>query len=490
MGKSPRRLAWKDRHVEILEETLPSRFDDLTGLPDQYVFPDMTTLIPFILFLSQTEWTELYSAVLTGADLSYPEKSHTIEYLYLQTVLSPMAELCAALANCITTDTDVQGALLAFLGEHPTPGGPGNPEQPVTETIIEEELLPIGYGCTDDEMFGMAVFIADAINDNTTEVLQAIEVLTNPSEIAAELADNIPGLGALASAADVANWIQNTAKEEYDLAWSTSVRDDLACLIYCEMLDECTISFGMLNQIYLDNTIEIPPVVDTLLEWVVWLIGLPFTAPLQTVCSISMLGMIAMRFGGKFGEMTLGIQTLKTMVQLAEDETNSNWDILCTDCGWCINTNWDVDEDGWEVADDLGGAGFYQFEGWNYTDIVRLGQARRSISIEKSFTSANFTRIDLLFDFLLGSYPVTLDCLIIVTELSEVRTDVITIDTNDITDANGQHEIWVDAGGQEADYFKLWARSSADSTEPFVYDGDVFFHNVRFCGDGDKPGDL
>lgn len=490
MAESPRQLAFKDRFVWELEQAVLPRFDEFNDFVDRYVFPDLTTPQPLVLYLSQREFTQLYSAVLTGADLSYPNQSHDVEYLFLQMVGMQMAQLCQAIADCITNSEPTQSSLLQFLVTNNFGGGVGNPAEPVEEGVREENLLPPGYTCTDDLAFGMALAIADGINEAVTEVLEAIEILTNPLEIAAELTDNVPGVGALTSAADVANWIQDTAKEQYDLAWSTSVRDEIACLIWCQFKDTCVLNYDLLWDIYLEIAQESPPVGDTLEDWVLWVVSLPYGVALQTVGAISMIGLIAMRYGGKFGQFVLGIRTLETLMALSADDSSSDWSILC-DCAWCIDIDWTLGADGWAKAPPPEGAGILIASGWQYEDIVLpSGEARRTVVIAKSFTSSLVTGIDLLLDFTVGAFPSNMVVLIFITEDSTVRTDVLRIMRNDMPSGTDLNIVWSDPVGQQMDYISLFTRSSFDDSAPYSYSGNILYKAVEICGDGAKPGDL
>ena len=351
---SPRRLAFRDRSVWELEQVVSAIFDDCDGLTDPYTFPDMTTRIPFVMLLSQAEFTTLYSAVLTGADLTYPNRSHDVENLFLQIVNCPMSEFCAAMINCLQNNPDTLAALLQLLSEQGYTGGVGDPSAPLSETITGQNLLPAGYVCTDDNAFGMALALVNSINDATTEVLQAIEILTNPVEIAAELGDNIPGVGALSSAGDVARWIQDAAQEAYELAWSTVIRDELACLLWCEFKGGCSLTFDSIWNVYLSAAGIAPPPGVLLTDWLAWLIALPFTASLSTVASVSLLGLLAMRYGGSFGDFQLGIQSLETVINLAQDDSSPDWATVCDPClaSWCHEFDFTVDDGGWYAAYD------------------------------------------------------------------------------------------------------------------------------------------
>lgn len=351
---SPRQLAYRDRFVWHLEEIISSIFDDCDDFTDRYVFPDMTTRVPMVMYLSQEQFTTLYSAVLTGADLSYPEKNQDVEYLFLQMLMCPMSQLCQAIADCLLNSEATRDALNQALTELGLTGGVGDPSAPLSETITGANLLPAGYTCTDDKAFGMALAVVEAINDATMEVLQAIEILTNPVEIAAELGDNIPGIAALWSAGDIARWVQNSAHEAYVLAWSTTIRDELACLLWCDFKGGCSLTYDSIFGVYLAAANVSPPASIKLIDWLAWLIALPFVASLSTVATISLLGLLAMRYGGSFGDFQLGIRSMETVINLAQYDSSSDWSTVCDPClaSWCHEFDFTVDDGGWFTGYD------------------------------------------------------------------------------------------------------------------------------------------
>lgn len=492
MPKSPRQLAFRDRFVWELQQTVLARFDDFDDFTDRFVFPDLNTPVPLVLYLSQVEFTKLYSAVLTGADLTYPNESHDIEYLYLQMVALPMAELCAALAGCIDNDSGVSIALNLWLQNNGYGTGGGNPPGPLGPGITGTNLLPEGYSCTSDAAYGMSLAVVNSINEAVTEVLQLIEILTNPLELAAELADNVPVVSVLTAAADVTTWIQDTAKEGYDLAWSTVVRDELACLVWCAMLDGCELSFDTLWDIYFEVSDVPAPDDDDLNTWLTWLINIAFSTDLKTVATVSLLGLLAMRYGGKFGMFTVGIRSLDMIIKLSEDETSNDWSIVCDPCGpdWCITNDWTIDAQDWATG-GLEPAGVLIGAGWQHTDIITAtNERRRSVQIEKAFTSADVTKIDLLMDHTQGNFDSNSTALIIVTEDSTVRTDVYTLLRDDMSDGDDQNIVWDDASGQQMDYIRLFVRSSRDTSSPYVFGGNILFKSVEICGYDPEPGDL
>jgi hypothetical protein len=397
---SIRQLAYRDRYVWALDQAVSAIFDDCDGFVDRFVFPDMTTRVPLVIILSQEQWTILYSAILTGADLAYPFQTAEVEALFLQTVNCPMNVFCAALINCLENDPGTLAALLALLAEQGVTGGVGDPSAPISDGSLGENLLPAGYTCTDDKAFGMALAVVDSINEATTEVLQAIEILTNPLEIAAELADNVPGIGALSSGADVSAWIQDAAKEAYDLAWSTAVRDELACLLWCAFKGDCELTYDRIWEVYLSASDASPPTSPELSEWLVWLIALPFVASLSTVATISLLGLLAMRYGGAMGQFELGIRSLKTVIQLSVDESSSDWSIVCDPCsGWCYTWDLTIAQSDWTlVAGSLTGNGIQD------TTHFQSNTEQHASILTMDVTGKNVTDIEFAGSHLLRAY--------------------------------------------------------------------------------------
>lgn len=91
----PRKLEFKDRFVERLVQEIPYACST-----EPILFPDNETPIKFMIELSQNEFTALLSAVLTGGDLSYPERSHEVMWSLLKMVECPV-DICEVLTDCL-----------------------------------------------------------------------------------------------------------------------------------------------------------------------------------------------------------------------------------------------------------------------------------------------------------------------------------------------------------------------------------------------------
>lgn len=81
-----RRLAYRDRYVWELSQTISGGSSELP--PVQFV-PDVST--PFLVSWTQNQWEQVFSALMNGADLTYPEQSHEVVWHLLKMVEYPVA---------------------------------------------------------------------------------------------------------------------------------------------------------------------------------------------------------------------------------------------------------------------------------------------------------------------------------------------------------------------------------------------------------------
>ena len=105
----PRKLQFKDRFVYHLTRQIEG---DCEG--EAILFPDNTTPIKFVVEMSQNEFTAMLSALMTGADLSYPEKSHEVVWALLRQVECPVS-ICDEILACLQPAFDEINDTLADI---------------------------------------------------------------------------------------------------------------------------------------------------------------------------------------------------------------------------------------------------------------------------------------------------------------------------------------------------------------------------------------
>jgi len=283
----------------------------------------------------------------------------TIEQLIGQTtrdITMPYDELCNDIAACLGESDEVQKGVLQIAndsGQLATQGGSAT--NPLSDSVQEADLLPDTFQCDRDHAYAMARGIVWAIHSATTEVFQLIEVTSNPVELAAELADNVPGFGIIGGTAmDMVLWIQESAAEAYELAWSESVWDSIACEIFCHIMrtDGCSINYFELVAIYARPFTDIPATGSTLADIMDYLANLAITYNEAGVKACGLVGLVFMQFGGKFGQFLLGIRSLKQTLLFLSNDTDPDW-TTCTECPenrWGRLFDFTVDNGGFAVT--------------------------------------------------------------------------------------------------------------------------------------------
>lgn len=290
-----------------------------------------TTKMLLLSVLDPIGWTTRY---IGDADRATVERWRTeaMAQLILDVCGDEVCELIAwAIDNCV----DVQTSIINLAGQQGWSSTTGDINTVLDVSIREKNLLPSGYTCDDDHRYGMAVGLVEAIHAATLEVFEAFELATNPAELAAEVSDNVPFWEIASTGADIGLWIQETMYEAYIGAWSETVKDDISCELWCAMADtgSCYLSFDTIFNVYLDTSFgDVPSITDSALTWIAWLFVLELTADVAIVKIASLMGLLAIRFGGSFGPFSLGIRTMETTIRLLADDENSDWSILCDTC--------------------------------------------------------------------------------------------------------------------------------------------------------------
>lgn len=325
-----RDLAYKDRSTNFLESNINEEVDRTVA--DELTLDTERQFL--VLDVTDLEYTELFSSVYLGAALLYaPNSDGVLWHLWKAATVD---RFCDAVRSCVASGGGG--------------GTGGNPEKPVTPGLENRDMLADDYVCDADHAFGLARAIVEAIHAATLEFFEQIELATNPLELALEINDNIPIVSVASTAGEVLAWVQETIAEIYVAAWSDTTRDDIACDLMCLILEDCTLSYGDVFGLYVEGISGLPSLIDAdFLEWMDWLFQITPGTNEATVKVAGLVGLIAMRFGGKFLSLfELGIYSFDMVVKLAADESSDEHGILCDECPghWTIDIDFTVDNGG------------------------------------------------------------------------------------------------------------------------------------------------
>jgi len=351
MAASPRPLAYKDRFVYVLEEAVAARFAAFDNLTERYIFPDLTTQVNFVLSLNQTEWTKLYTAVLTGADLSYPNEAHNVEYLFLQMMDVNMADLCAVIADCITNSPGTRTALNQFLEDNGYGSGGGADSPPgvydANELLIDGSEFP---GCDNDQLFGAITQSVDLFNQIITDAFEAFEASTAPWERVSAILEAIPITNILAvdDLIQFADQMFENLAQNYLAEYTAAIRDEYRCDLFCATKDTCEMSFQTMAD-YFVGRVGQSFTEATFLDWIDWFVFGSFPDEAVVHASHAILCSV-LAYGAKFFNLD-HTWLARAMTSFLNDPDN-DWDGLC-ECtapallvgmGSCIATE---DTGGW-----------------------------------------------------------------------------------------------------------------------------------------------
>ncbi len=330
MPVSPRQLAYKDRFVFELEEAVSARFATFDNLVDRFIFPDMTTQVNFVLSLNQTEWTKLYSAVLTGADLSYPNEAHNVEYLFLQMMDTNMADLCAVIAECIENSSATKDALSQFLEDNGYGSGGGDGSAPhvhdANELLIDGSQFP---GCDNDQLFGAITQSVDLFNQLITDAYEQFEAATAPFERISAILEAIPLTNILAAddLIQFADQMLENLSQNYLAEYTAAIRDEYRCDLFCLTKDTCEMSFATMADYFVGRVGQ--SFADaTFIEFVEWFVFGSFPDEAVVHASHAILVTI-LAYGSKFFNLD-NTWLARAMTSFLNDP-DSDWVALC-DC--------------------------------------------------------------------------------------------------------------------------------------------------------------
>ena len=324
-------LSYRNRWLEELVQATPDDDIDCLPLDEQFVFPDQNTRVTLTWEVSQEEWTKVMTSVMYGADLAYPDCAINAMSIFIRTV-SAIVDLCTEIADCIDTSAAVQTAISDYIAQQGGSAGAGTPDT-VSPDANDNNLLPAGYTCDNDHLFGMSMEIVGMVHENTLELLQQIQASSGQwLDLVNSLLDNIPIVELVGISTEVVSWASASFVQDYESAWNTTTQQDIACELFCRIKDDCNLSWDDVWATYLDVSLLTPPALDTFAGWWDVIEAAVFGSDKARVAGVGMLGLAAMRFGGSFAQWVAGIRTLQQTIALAADATDPDWNILCTSC--------------------------------------------------------------------------------------------------------------------------------------------------------------
>jgi len=217
--------------------------------------------------------------------------------------------------------------------------GVENPGQPLTEEQNEQNLTgETNLTCDLDITWAQSLAVIQFTNRLITDLFEQIESKTNVVELA-QLFNSVPFVRYVTNAigeeaaVDLIAYYQEAVTEGYLAEYTEALEQELACAVFCIAKLDCTISVDLLDYVFSSRVASIVP--DTpgdLIELLALLAGISLSA----ADVVNLMFWFAWK-GFKLAQFFItdavgGTFDIQTLLALAVNDANNDWELLCTDC--------------------------------------------------------------------------------------------------------------------------------------------------------------
>jgi len=305
------------------------------GCTSPVLFPDDPDEPLSVVFTcTLNEFTQILSSVIKGAQLSYPDTFVDVMNMFMRNWECDVT-LCEEIAACIEENEETQNALNRFFSG----SGGAIPGLPITEEEAAADVTPEnihdGEECDLNAAWGAALYLTQSANRTITDFFESTETLTNTLERMTKVVGLIPAVGnTIENLAQFADELYDDLKEGYAGAYNETLEEEIACLVFCSIRDDCELSVDDIIAIFAARLGALEP---TVFASVITFIGTGTFVGESIVDAMFFLYFTALKFGQAFGNV-FGIRPLTQLMGLGADQLASdNWETLCD----CPGPEWD-----------------------------------------------------------------------------------------------------------------------------------------------------
>lgn len=352
-----RELCYNDRYIinldqEIDQDTAGDSINNERTLSDEKE--------PVILWLTQSEYDQIFDSVQSGADLLYPDNAQEITWLVWKGG-KVSGDACQFIIDCLENpesgvadgfhdwlidqlmnDKEVRSVTEGFGGDQTTP------MDTYYDYMAEE--------CDLDILFGFCRQLVQMMNTCVSDFYEILEAKTNLTEAVNLVASDV---NPITISVAYIEFMQNSIVEAYKSNYTLELENQYACDLFCLALqnENCTLSWQDVTEYFADQ-LATSTENQSLLDILVFLLAGSWSG--SDWCDLSMLVFaFIMKIGAAWTGTTLPI--IQVIVQSFFNDPDSDWQTLCA-CKWEETYDWNRDnQDGWN---DVRGqwatwAGFY-----------------------------------------------------------------------------------------------------------------------------------
>ena len=261
-------------------------------------------------------WLIAYTATQWDGCMDCTELQECLEPLFANQAL-----LFKAMLNTSLYGTDV------------TPGSPMSAEQRNADLTANTNPT-----CDLDVTWAQSSQVIANFDSLIRAALANAETATNDTELINQILD-LPGLQELPinAIAGYAAMLQDAIAENYEAQADATYLEETSCALFCEARDDCQITTQMIYDLFYGRVTDY------------------FGAPVEAIVTVSdLMGylvdqdidgtivadtiMLVVAGGGMLAQVFLGevgTKPLEVLLDLAVNDANSDWELLCTECSTC-----------------------------------------------------------------------------------------------------------------------------------------------------------
>lgn len=306
-------------------------WDIVSGYPDTprlYILTEQqaSALVALASFLQwRTRWQNA-----PGDDTLDAFASETMFNLMNPITCAMLQECLQPLFDTLRTQVNQDAIFREFGSEYPV-------AEPLPEEVADSPLAPgTNPTCNLDILWAQSEQTVLFSDFWVTDALQKLEGATNNAEAIAVLSQ-LPiidefGFDAIAGYAEL---LLDGIAENYEAAYTLAYQQEVACEIFCAAQENCEITLNLIFDVFRERVEAYygTPIgaITSVMNIISYLLDQSIDG---TIVADAMMLIIwgSARYGNTFLG-TIGTAQLEATLQLAVNDANDDWSILC-DCGW------------------------------------------------------------------------------------------------------------------------------------------------------------
>lgn len=254
---------------------------------------------------------------------------------------------CQDIIDCIDDpESGVSDAIFALVESNNSDELRNNAQGTIGSNLVGDN----NPTCDDDILWGQCIQLVEYLHQLNVDMLELIEVLTNPIEATAQIMpQGTSASGVLAGIlVDWVAFVQQNISDNYDAQITQEYLEACACAVFCQARENsCEVNIELLYEVWqdrLNSTININSVIN---ETLLYLISGIWTG--NEIADFMFFAQLALRAQLGYYIGRIAFTDIYTRVAIYGNDPSDDWQIICDECAWSHTFDFEVSEQGWEL---------------------------------------------------------------------------------------------------------------------------------------------